>query len=78
MKAFLYNAGIKISVNVMMEILLRHREGQNAYSAQEHPMTTVPSSASQQEQSTVPVVHFVKLIGSHFNPLGRHPNSSGR
>lgn len=32
MKAFLYNARIKISVNVMMGILLRPREGQNAYS----------------------------------------------
>lgn len=39
-ESFLYNAGIKISVNVMMEILLRLREGQNAYSAQEQPTAT--------------------------------------
>ena len=37
MKAFLYNAGIKISVNVRLEILSRLKKSQNTHSAYEYP-----------------------------------------
>ena len=36
-EAFLYNAGIKISVNVRLEILSRLKKSQNTHSAYEYP-----------------------------------------